>query len=234
MRSQEYLELFRVLEEELENKYVGVKRTQASIVMQYLADNESLPVREDLDLCREVRNILTHNAERGGEPVVEPSEALMDQLRAIIEYVKRPPLAVEFMTAREQLLTADVGQRVVEVMRAMERRGFSHVPVMGKGELVGVFSTGTVFSYCARDIGEKGIGADTRVRAFGQWLGCEKHVMEGYAFVDERATYADVKWLFERRRAGEKRLAAVFVTRSGDPSEPLLGMITPWDILRHA
>ncbi len=233
MRSEEYLELFRVLEEELEAKYNGLKRTSSSIVIQYLQDLESLPVRDDLDLCREVRNILTHNAALDGEPVVEPSEALMDQLRAIIAYVKRPPLATAFMTKREQLLTADMGQRVLEVMRAMERRGFSHVPVMGKGEMVGVFSTGTVFSYCTRDLGEKGITADTRIRDFSQWLPWEKHMMECYGFVDEKATYADVKWEFERIKVGEKRLAALFVTRTGDPAEPLQGMITPWDVLRR-
>ncbi|MDL2206028.1 CBS domain-containing protein [Eubacteriales bacterium OttesenSCG-928-N13] len=233
MRSEEFLNLYRTLEDELENKYLGVHKTNPSVVMQYLNDTESLPVREQLDLCREIRNILSHNPDMQGEPVVEPAEALLDSLKQIIEYIKRPPLALDFATRHDQLLWADMGQRVLEVMRAMEKRGFSHVPVLQKGELVGVFSMGTVFSFMTRDMGEKGITPATRVRDFLPWLPIEKHTQEIYAFIDEGATYADVKFEFERIKKGGKRLAALFVTKTGEQTEPLIGMITPWDVLRN-
>ena len=222
---------YKVLEGELEDKYAGRPRTGNSIVMHYLADRESVPVKDKLNFCREVRNLLTHNGDAQGDPLIEPSEALIEELKQIIEYAKRPPLAIHFMTPRAQLLTADLGQRVYEVMRSMEKRGFSHIPVIGKGEFVGVFSIGTVFTYCARDMGDGGIEKQTRVRDFSAWIPIDKHVMECYGFIDENATYADVKWEFERIKRQEKRLAALFVTKTGSITEPLLGMITPWDVL---
>lgn len=232
MRSEEFLKLYRVLEDELEQKYAGEHRQSTSVVMEYMADVESVPVREQLDLCRGVRNILTHNAEVDGQPVVEPAEGLLASLRHIIEYAKRPPLALEFATPQEQLLWADLGQRVIEVMRAMEKRGFSHVPVLQRGELIGVFSMGTVFSYAIRDMGEKGITGETRVRDFLPWLPVDKHASEVFDFIDSKATYADVKAAFERIKKRDKRLAALFITQTGDEKEPVLGMITPWDVLR--
>ena len=231
MRSDEFLKWYKVLEGELERKYAGRKRTVNSVVMQYLADRESTPVKEKLDLCREVRNILSHNADEGGDAVVEPSQSLLDDLQEIITYVKRPPLAIHFMTPRDQMLTADLGQRVYEVMRAMERRGFSHIPVIGKSGLTGVFSVGTVFSYCMHDMGEVGIGHNARIRDFLRWLPLDSHEMECYGYVDEGATYADVKWEFERIKRNEKRLAVLFMTKTGKVDEPLMGMITPWDVL---
>ncbi len=232
MRNEEFLKRYRVLEEQLEQKYLGHKRTNVSIVMEYLADTESLPVRDQLNLCREVRNILTHNADLGGHPVIEASQALIEMMDEVIEYANRPPLAMHFATPSDQLLWADLGQRVLEVMRAMEKRGFSHVPVLGKGALVGVFSMGTVFSYCIRDTGDKGINPQTRVRDFLQWLPIDKHTQECYGFVDAHATYADVKVEFERIKKDGKRLAALFITPDGEAEQPLLGMITPWDVLR--
>lgn len=231
MGSEEFLRRFRVLEDVLEEKYVGRRRQSSSVVMEYLADPESLPWREQLDLCREVRNILTHNAELGGKPVVQPAEALLDMLDQIIEYAQRPPLALDFATKAEQLLCADVGQRALEVMRAMEKRGFSHVPVLAKGEMIGVFSMGTVFSYAIRDMGYAGITKETRIRDFMAWLPIENHTSEVFGFIDCEATYADVKTAFEGIKRGKKRLAALFITESGNEKEPLLGMVTPWDAL---
>lgn len=231
MRSEAFLKLYRVLEDELEQKYLGRKRAASSVVMEYLQDSESLPVRETLDLCREVRNILSHNPDMQGEPVIQPAEQLLRDLEQAIEYVRRPPLALDFATRPDQLLWADSGQRALEVMRAMEKRGFSHVPVLQRGELIGVFSMGSLFSYAIRDMGEKGITPQTRIRDFLPYLPIEKHVQESYAFIDRGATYADVRIGFQRIKRGGKRLAALFITESGEENQPLLGMITPWDVL---
>ncbi|MEA5066481.1 MAG: hypothetical protein VB065_10555, partial [Eubacteriales bacterium] len=75
MRSEEFLLLYRQLEEALENKYARSLRTTGSVVMEYLRDDDSLPFRDRLNLCREIRNILTHNAAGDDSAVVEPSEA---------------------------------------------------------------------------------------------------------------------------------------------------------------
>lgn len=230
-RGEQFLRRFRDLEGILESKYNGKRRVGASVVIEYGADAESLPVRERLTLCREVRNILTHSAEIGGETVVEPAPALLTMLEQVIDYAQRPPLALEFATPQEQLLWADMNQRALEVMRAMDKRGFSHVPVLQKGELVGVFSMGTVFSYQIRDEGERPITPDTRIRDFQPWLPIDNHSQECYDFIDAEATYADVKQAFERIKRGGKRLAALFITRTGDPRESVLGMVTPWDVL---
>ena len=85
MRSEAFLRTYRVLEELLEIKYARSTRTTSSVVMEFLRDEDSLPFREPLDLCREVRNLLTHNAEPDGGPIVEPSEGLLRALERVVE-----------------------------------------------------------------------------------------------------------------------------------------------------
>ena len=36
---------------------------------------------------------------------------------------------------------------------------------------------------------------------------------------------------FELPRAKNKRVAVIFITQDGKPDQPLLGMLTPWDVL---
>ena len=70
MRAETFLKMYRVLEGLLEDKYGN---SNSSVVMDYINDPDSEPVRQRLNLCRELRNLLTHNAGSDGEPVCEPS-----------------------------------------------------------------------------------------------------------------------------------------------------------------
>ena len=68
MRSDEFIDLYKQLEDELEVKFSTAKqRRYSSVVFEYINHYESAPVRETLNLCREIRNLMTHNANLGGE-----------------------------------------------------------------------------------------------------------------------------------------------------------------------
>lgn len=231
MRAEEFLSLYRVLEELLTDKYSGSRR-HSSVVMEFMQDPESTPYREQLDLIREIRNMLTHNVDRHAEMVVEPSQGIVESLQEIIKYVQRPPMALKFATPAEKILWAHGNDRAADVMRAMEGRGFSHVPVACEGRFAGVFSVSTVFSY-ALDERTLPLPEEMRIRDFGSLLGIDRHMTERFLFVDERATYYDLKREFEQAGRKAKRLAAVFITGNGGQDEPLLGIVTPWDALKY-
>ena len=167
MRAETFLSMFRVLEGMLDKKYAGRENGSSSVVVRYLGDPESEPVRAQLDLCRELRNLLTHNADDEGNPVCEPSKAMLDTLYKIIEYVESPKPALIYATPGERVLRAHPGDPALEVMRRMEKHGFSHVPVLEKGGISGIFSMRGVFSYVLK---HGGVGEHARARfwrAFG-------------------------------------------------------------------
>ena len=109
MRAETFLSMFRVLEGMLDKKYAGRENGSSSVVVRYLGDPESEPVRAQLDLCRELRNLLTHNADDEGNPVCEPSKAMLDTLYKIIEYVESPKPALIYATPGERVLRAHPG-----------------------------------------------------------------------------------------------------------------------------
>lgn len=225
MRAETFLSMFRVLEGLLGQKYADQNRKCQSVVMAYLQDAESEPVRQQLDLCREVRNLLTHNADAQGGPIIEPSQALLDSLYDIISYVQKPQPALMFATRAEAILQAHPNDRALDVMRRMNRHGFSHAPVIDDGRICGVFSIGTVFARCL-DGGE--ICPDTRIYEFGALTKLNTRFM----FMDERATYLDARVEFEKRSGRNNRLAAIFITSTGDENGALMGLLTPWDVMR--
>lgn len=230
MRAETFLSMYRVLEGILGQKYSDSDRKSNSVVMQYIQDAESEPVRQQLDVCREVRNLLTHNASGTGEPIIEPSQALIDQLYAIINYVQKPQSALMFATPEDRILRAHKNDRALDVMRRMEKHGYSYVPVLDNGRIQGVFGKHSVFSYV---IDNGRIDNDTRIRDFGDGLKTEGSLGRRFMFMGPEASYLDARDAFEKKSGKNSRLAAIFITDTGDETGNVLGMLTPWDVMKN-
>ena len=71
-------------------------------------------------------------------------------MKEVLDFVKRPPLAMEFATKGEQVMKASLNQKVLRLMEVMDKNGYSHIPVMRDGQFCGVFSVGSVFRYLLR------------------------------------------------------------------------------------
>lgn len=228
--SENFLKKYRVLEGLLEKRYEGQKVSSSSIVIEYIRDEDSEPVRVDLDLLREIRNILSHNAGANGEAVVEPSDEMLVRLDGVIEYVRRPRYAAEFGTPGEQILSAHPNDSILAVMRNMRKNGYSHVPVKENGRVVGVFSVKSLFDYLAENDLDS-LDNNARIHALGDRIRLDRKHGERYMFVAADTSIVSVRRAFQRYTEKNRRLSTVFVTRSGSPDEELISIITPWDVL---
>ena len=230
MRSDEFIDLYKQLEDALEEKFSGAKRRYSSVIFEYINHYESAPVRESLNLCREIRNLRMHNANLGGVSIVEPSEPVVEALRAALDYVRRPPLALDYATTGQRIVCASLSDRLLKLMATMEKSGFSHIPIVDGKAFIGVFSVSTIFS-CVLQEPELHITPETTVQELGEMLPVDRHI-ENYAFVDRKATLLETRRMFEKIRGKNKRLSVIFITETGSREEPLLGMLTPYDVMK--
>jgi hypothetical protein len=229
-RSEQFLRLYRKLEGLLEKRYSG-KKVSSSVVMEYLHDPDSAPCRADLDMCRDIRNLLTHNDDEDGQPVVEPSEGVVELLGDIVDYVQRPRLAMDYGTPGEKIMFAHPNDLALDVMRHMLRMGYSHVPVRDKTGLVGVFSAGALMSY----VGDRGFEAlkdDLRIGDLKKELSVDNEHTDRYLFFDSKTTLTTVRMAFEKPQERNRRLAVAFITEDGGQHSQVLAMLTPWDALK--
>ncbi len=229
-KSEEFIQLYKTLEDLLEAKYREAGREVSSCVYQFLCEKESMPYRQKLDLCRQVRNLLSHSADVDGVSPVTPSEPLIKCLKDVITYLKKPILASARGTNIQRLLKAGVNDRVVWLSKKMSEKGYSHVPVLEKGKVIGVFSVTTFFS-----LGKEGkLGEITDQTTIGEifsYVSIGNHTTERFLFVSRDDTVIRIRSMFSQRKAGEKRVAGIFVTADGTPSTRLISYITPWDVM---
>ena len=231
-RAETFLTLFRQFEGLLEKRYADHAMTTASVVKEYLKDPDSEPLRSEIDLCREIRNILSHNADSDGEAVVQPSEGVIERMREIIAHVRRPQLAIQYGTPAEKILFAHPNDLALNVMRHMLKMGYSHVPVADRTGLVGVFSSGSLMVYAAKK-GLSEVRDELRVGDMKDAIDFGDERSERYMFLREDATLLNVRDAFEKRRERNHRLAVVFLTEDGTRRSPVKAMLTAWDVLRE-
>ncbi len=225
----EFLDLYRQLEEALKAAYPAKAERHSTLVYDFM-HGDGKKYFDDLDLCRELRNVLTHHSSLCGTDAVHPSDELLDFLRRVIEEVKNPVTARQMGTPLERLLTAVPEDRILWLAEKMASLGFSHVPIVKSGILVGVFSVSAAFSVLAKDpaLPEK----NAKIADILDLLAPKNHVFEKYLFACSDTPLSKIKKDFRSLGPGKRRVAAVFVTKDGTQDSKLLSMITPWDVIR--
>lgn len=230
-RAEAFLTRYRILEGLLEQRYAGHAMAAGSVVKEYLRDPDSEPLRADIDLCREIRNILSHNTEADGSPVIEPSDGMLARMDAIIEHVKYPQLAIRFGTPADRILFAHPNDLALNVMRHMLKMGYSHVPVADKSGLIGVFSSGSLMVFAAKK-GLSEVRDELRIGDMKDAIDFGDQRSERFMFLPADATLRSVRNAFERRQERNHRLAVVFLTEDGTRNTKVLAILTAWDVLR--
>ena len=227
-----FLDLYRTLEDSLKEYYAGRRLKYSNPVYEYM-NTDGRKHYDEIDLCREIRNILSHHPYYEGEMPVVPSENLIEALRRIIYEVENPLTAIKIATPVGELVTASFGDSVSSLLVRMEKRGFSHVPVVnGAGVLEGVFSVGAVFEFVKSRPGVV-IDGGLLLSDMKDFLPANVHRSEQYLFCEPGATLSEVKNMFRSTGPKQRRVAAVFVAKNGDRRSPLRGMITPWDLIKN-
>ncbi len=184
----------------------------------------------DLKTFADLRNILVHNPYRANaDPLFELHSYVVDKYEDIKNQVLHPPKALSIAVPRELIYTTTLGDNALDVMQVMDEKTYTHIPVFEGDRLVGVFSENTVLSYLV-SVKDAIIPKETKIEEFLEFIPLNKHRSEYFEFVARSTLLSDVEEIFRKNLKQRKRVAVVFITETGKPTEKVLGLITAWDI----
>ncbi|MCR5845211.1 MAG: hypothetical protein K6G78_01375 [bacterium] len=230
-RAEEFVQLFTSLERAIRADYNlndGITTPLRWLVRNH---DEFAKYKRDINQIIDIRNMLQHSPKYDDEYVVEPSEEMLDTLKKISDKVLHPPRVIDAATPISRLCWRSMDDLVRPALIEMRDRGYTFVPILDNGVVVGLFSENSLLSYLI-DEEAVGIEASTRFSDISQVLALEGRVCEFFAFAGRNMLLIDVDNRFEKARASGRCLGMVFVTQSGNPKEPLLGVLTEWDVDR--
>lgn len=229
-RADEFLDLYKQMEQLLKAKYADDGTRYESVVYRFENSRESDGMKDEVAAIREIRNLLQHNPKVGGSYIIDPSEDIMEALRRIIASLEHPRMAIDYGVKANQIYSASLSSGLIKVLNVMKERGFSHVPIIENRKLYGVLSAYVIFEFITEQ-GMQIITDQTKVGAIRDYLPITKHKQEYYIFMSRKATFFDADEAFEKRDKRGRRLVAIFITENGREDEAILAMLTPWSVV---
>lgn len=147
--SIEFLEIYNDIDKYMRkllnlDDYVG----HTELVQKMASRNKIFSkYKDDLIQFAKLRNAIVHNPDKKyAEPIAEPHDFILNKYRNIRNKVKNPPLALETIAIKsENIYTTNMKDIALHVMKEMNKKTFTHVPVIENNRLIGVFSENTVF-----------------------------------------------------------------------------------------
>ena len=224
----EFIDLYKRLESVIRSKYDVPQEIGA---VSWLIHNERgfIGVRDELNYCREVRNLLQHNERVRGDYAVIPSAGMIETIKSTISRIEGIPRAIDMCVKTSDICSASISDAMLPAMRVMCSKTYTHLPILEDGRVTGVFSAKSLLSHIIED----GVTRLDETMTFEQVAGLlplDRHGSETFAFVPQEMLATNVAELFQQARKQSKRLGVVFVTAHGKQSERLLGMLTAWDM----
>ena len=188
--------------------------------------------RSSISYCRDIRNLLQHNPKIDGEDAVQPSDRIIEFLDELIDRINNPDRCLKHALKMNKLFYRGMPDEIFPPMQVMERRHFSHVPILENGVLAGVFSKDVIFKL----ILDGKTTEDMKTMKFqdiSDYIKPHNRRSERYVFIKEDTLIEEAEAICEEYYRSGLRIGMLFITQNGKENEKILGAITPWTILGH-
>ena len=231
--NEEFLVQYKRLESILDGMYP--KKPMDSPVWVYEKelkksnDPDKKQRAEKYSVIRQVRNILSHDEIDSEAPFIvnlETIEFIMEEIKNL----EAEKTAIELCVPYEKLVYATKNSLVWNIAQEMLKKGITNVPVLNDRKCIGMFN-GKAFIHMIKDKRGMNITPDTRMKDIKQYLYLDMNDGVRYVFVKENTKLGQLSQLFKRTKQGKTEL--LIVTKSGDKFDPILGVISPHDILER-
>ncbi len=186
-------------------------------------------MKNELDLCRETRNLLSHNPKVKGSYAVEPSEKMVQLLDEIINKVQNPLRARDIMVYKNDLYYCGMNDGVREAMKIMNSKSYAHIPIMDNDVVIGVFSENILLSLLVDEKLES-IDDNLKFNKISKYLDLNRVGGESYRFIPQNESVSEISEMYKRASDKNDRIGMIFVTHNGKASEKVLGIITAWEL----
>lgn len=227
----EFLNKYKEFEESIRKRYNLSDSSDDKPVFYLMNQREFKPFSAQINLCRQARNLLSHNPKIRNDYPILPTRSLIDVLDDLNGKIKNPPRVSSIMINAGLVFSASNRDRVLPVLKAMNEKIYTHVPILEDGRVVGVFSENTLLTLLANKqivmIDDNYSFQESEIR---ELLPINAHAAEKFVFIAKDMTVFELKEIFEKAVKEGARIGLAFVTHTGKAEEKMLGIVSPWDI----
>lgn len=232
-----FLTLYNEMDELLRKKY-KVQNRSYSVILTFIQSLTSSGIPEyqkagkKLNMIRILRNNLIHDLNYNSDNLITITDETIEFMKNIVSELKNPTNAYDICTKLSSLLCLKEGERIdiKKMVEEMCKSGHSQIPFINSHNvLLGVFSANALFAFL-NDHSETSLD-NLKIEDLKAYLPINKHFSENYFFVAHNDSVEKVGNEYIERIIAKEKPVMMFVTKNGEPNQPILGVIVPKDIV---
>ena len=228
--NEEFLKLYRQVEMYIDSKYPYAD----SSVYEHIKKLEKSMAKKDIekatiyDALRNMRNQLSH---RNVGEFIEVTQKSIDFLKEEINEFINPLNASDIMLPIDKVYYVYLSDNTIDVLDEIYNHGYDVLPVVNElDQVIGIFSLDVILkSIYSKKVGS--ISKESTLNDFKDLIGINDQLKERYDFVSDEATVEEIISTFNKKEP--KKLKMLFVTKYGNSKNPIIGIITPHDVINH-
>lgn len=221
MSTDEFLQKYKELEQLVLERYPV---DDGSSPIWALGDvREFVVFRPQLTAIREIRNFLSHQPSYEGKPMIVPTEAAIKIVTGLITKIAGPTTVYNICIKSSGILSAKMHDQVIPMIKLMADRDFHIVPVLENGKVVGVFSDS------AKVV--KDVDVETTFFQLKKYIDLDQHINKDILFLSKNESIDAAKEKIAEFFAHGNRISAIFITETGKPTEALIGLLLPLQLV---
>ena len=227
--AEEFIEKYKEFESAVRTTYsLGNEESIRNFLCQ---QPEFSRYQTEIVCCQETRNLLQHQPMIRGEYPVEPSGKLVETLDFLMAKVLDRKTCIDVCVKAADVYSVELNDSVKNAMATMRAKHYSCIPVVDdERRVIGVFGEGTVFDYLA-DEGIVELSDGLSFEDLKDYIDFDGR--EGVLNLFLSHSYPVDKLLnrIESAANATQRFQLAIITNTGARSEPMQGIVTPWDVI---
>lgn len=229
-----YIEKYKELEAAVRAEYNISEHDSISFYLGHKTKYKKY--QEDIAYCQKIRNFYAHN---GKIPdgvnqsfAIEPNDCMLEFISKLIDDIKSRKKCLEVAVRLNKVYWCKPSHNVRTAIRMMREGGFTHVPILEGGRVVGMFDELSVINYLS-DTESGEISPDLKFSQIEKYVLFGSRQQKGFVFISKDTYAEELREQIDLAYANGNRIKMAFVTQNGNPEEQLLGIITPWDLIAN-
>lgn len=182
---------------------------------------------DDLREFADLRNAIVHHRTDIDYVIAEPHDEIVERIEDIEQRLSNPLTVGALFGCKVHTLQAS--DQLTSALQMMEDNKFSQVPFYKDGTFAGLITAAGITYWLAGQSTENSISRE--IPTLSTVYNFEKR-KDSFEFVEKDLSVYEADDYFKRAISKGTRLEALLITENGRPTEELIGIITPFDLLK--
>ena len=186
--------------------------------------------RQEIDTFRYMRNTLAHNLINGDDPFVVCKEAV-ELISKYLDYVKKK--VFDFAIKKEKMFLLYYTDTLKDALKLMGEHNLSYIPLVDiDSKVVGIVSSDAIIDiFNSKD--KLNVNESDKLFKYSEYFDLNNTENGFYLFVNREIYLVELEEKMDKYQHLNTKLHIILVTENGRKNEPILGLLTPWDVIKN-